>query len=59
MADFKRINELVGERYTDNELKEMIDFGDKDRDGFVNWEEFRTVVLKEYPKAWLKFFINQ
>lgn len=44
--DFKRINDLVGERYTDNELREMVEYGDKDKDGYINFEEFRTVVQK-------------
>jgi len=38
----------VGERYSDEELREMIDFADVDKDGFVNLDEFKEVVLKEY-----------
>ena len=47
--DFKRINDLVGERYSEGELKEMVDYADRDKDGHISWEEFKTVVLKEYP----------
>jgi Ca2+-binding EF-hand superfamily protein len=46
--DFKRINDLVGERYTDIELQEMVEFADKDKDGKINWDEFKAVVLREY-----------
>lgn len=47
--DFKTINDLVGERYTEQEIREMVEFADKDKDGFINWEEFQAVVLKEAP----------
>jgi centrin-1 len=46
--DFKRINDLVGERYSDNELREMVEYADKDKDGLINWDEFKTVVQRQY-----------
>ena len=48
VEDFKRIAEQVGERYGDDELREMIEFADMDKDDFVNFDEFKEVVLKEY-----------
>lgn len=29
----------------------MIDYADKDRDGGINFEEFVSVVTKQYPKV--------
>lgn len=46
--DFKRINDLVGERYTEVELNEMVEYADKDKDNKINWDEFKSVVLREY-----------
>ena len=45
--DFKRIAEEIGDNYSDEELKDMIQYADLDKDGHINWEEFRSVVLKE------------
>lgn len=49
--DFKRINDMVGERYTDHELREMVEYADKNQDHAVDWEEFKAVVQKEYPNV--------
>jgi Ca2+-binding EF-hand superfamily protein len=46
VGDFQRINDLVGERYSESELQEMVEYADKDKDGFINWDEFQSVVLK-------------
>jgi len=29
----------------------MVEYADKDKDGRVNWNEFQTVVLKEYANV--------
>lgn len=47
VEDFKRIAEEIGDSYSDDELKDMIQYADLDKDGHINWEEFRAVVLKE------------
>ncbi len=47
LEDFKRVAEEIGDNYTEDELKDMIQFADGDRDGYINWEEFKAVVLKE------------
>jgi Ca2+-binding EF-hand superfamily protein len=48
VEDFQRINDLVGERYSASELHEMVEYADKDKDGLINWEEFKTVVQKQF-----------
>ena len=30
----------------------MIDFADKDRDGIINYDEFISIITKDYPKIW-------
>ena len=35
----------------------MIDYADKDRDGGINYEEFVSVVTREFPKIWWSFTI--
>ncbi len=30
----------------------MIEHADKDKDGKINFEEFKEVVIREYPKVW-------
>ena len=40
LEDFERISEYVGDRYSKNELKEMLEHADKDKDGFINFAEF-------------------
>jgi Ca2+-binding EF-hand superfamily protein len=39
----------VGERFTLDEIKQMIQFADKDNDKKINYEEFVDIVKKEYP----------
>jgi Ca2+-binding EF-hand superfamily protein len=30
----------VNERYSESELREMVEYADTDKDGYINWEEF-------------------
>ena len=48
--DFANVSDMVGERFSVNELQAMIDFADTDHDGVISFEEFRAVVTREYPK---------
>ena len=49
--EFEKVAGSVGESFSTAEVDQMIDFADKDRDGFINYEEFVAVVTKEYPKV--------
>lgn len=49
--DFARISQKVGERYSDNELKEMIEYAGKEVPGKVTRQEFEIIVTKKYPKV--------
>jgi centrin-1 len=40
----------VGERFSQAEIEQMIEYADKDRDGRINFKEFFDVVTKEYPQ---------
>jgi Ca2+-binding EF-hand superfamily protein len=50
-VEFGRVCDLLGERFSDNELLTMIQYGDKDKDGVINYNDFVDVVTKEYPKV--------
>ena len=52
--EFEKIAETVGERFTPQEVDQMIDYADKDRDGGINYEEFVAVVTREYPLVWFE-----
>ena len=43
--------ESVGERFSQAEIEQMIDYADKDRDGVISYQEFVDVVTKEYPQV--------
>lgn len=47
VEDFRRVASQVGDRYSDDELNDMLNCADLDKDGYVNWDEFKSVVLKE------------
>jgi Ca2+-binding EF-hand superfamily protein len=49
--EFERVAEMVGESFTPQELHQMIDYADRDRDGGINFEEFVSTVTREYPKV--------
>ncbi len=49
--DFERVCDSVGERFTPQEVDQMIDYADKDRDGGINYEEFVATVTRQYPKV--------
>ena len=49
--DFERVAASVGESFSAAEVDQMIDYADKDRDGGISYEEFVTVVTREFPKV--------
>jgi Ca2+-binding EF-hand superfamily protein len=49
--DFEKVCDMVGERFTPQEVDQMIDYADKDRDGGINFEEFVATIKREYPKV--------
>ena len=49
--DFAHTCEGVGEKFTDAEYENMIEYADRDRDGGITYEEFVEIVTKEYPKV--------
>lgn len=49
--DFEKVCDSVGERFSTQEVDQMIDYADKDRDGGINFEEFVAIVTKQYPKV--------
>lgn len=62
LEDFQRVTEQVGERYSKNELKEMIEhakkvkqnedqsFRNEEEDEKICFEEFQAVVTKKYKE---------
>ena len=42
--DIKRISEILGQHLSDEEIYEMIDEADRDGDGFLNFNEFATIM---------------
>jgi len=52
--DFARISQKVGERYSENELKEMIEYAGREVPGKVSRAEFEIIVTKQYPQVWEK-----
>ncbi|XP_010019127.1 PREDICTED: centrin-2-like, partial [Nestor notabilis] len=44
--NLKRVSRELGENLTDEELQEMIDVADRDRDGQVNEQEFLSIMNK-------------
>ena len=51
VEEFAEICESVGERFSQAEIEQMIEYADKDRDGRINFQEFMEVVTKEYPQV--------
>ena len=49
--EFEKVAASVGEHFSSSEVDQMIDYADKDRDGFISFEEFVNVVTKVYPKV--------
>ncbi|CAG2100286.1 unnamed protein product [Medioppia subpectinata] len=45
IEDIKYALELIGEPITDEEIKEILTIGDKDKDGCISYEEFIKLVL--------------
>jgi len=45
--NLKRVAKELGETMTDDELLEMIDRADTDRDGEINFEEFYSIMTKK------------
>lgn len=48
--DLKRMVELVGEVYSEQQLENMIKFADWNRDQALDFEEFKQVIMKEQKK---------
>ncbi|XP_021537153.1 centrin-4-like [Neomonachus schauinslandi] len=46
LNNIKRVAKELGENLTDDELKEMLDEADRDRDGEINEEEFLRMMKK-------------
>ncbi|KAF0877685.1 CETN4 protein, partial [Crocuta crocuta] len=46
LNDIKRVAKELGENLTDDELQEMLDEADRDRDGEINEEEFLRMMKK-------------
>jgi Ca2+-binding EF-hand superfamily protein len=40
---------LVGERFSQQEIIQMIDYADRDKDGGINFDEFVSTVTMHYP----------
>lgn len=49
--DFERVAASVGESFSAAEVDQIIDYADKDRDGFISYEEFVAVVTRQFPKV--------
>ncbi len=47
VKNLRRVANDLGENITEEELQEMIDRADLDRDGLVNYEEFYTIVTRK------------
>ena len=45
--NLKRVAKELGENMTDDELKEMMDWADKDGDGVLNEDEFINAVMRK------------
>ncbi|KAM5255857.1 centrin-4-like [Ctenodactylus gundi] len=46
LKNIKRVAKELGEKLTDDELQEMLDEADRDRDGEINEEEFLRIMKK-------------
>ena len=46
--DFRRVAQEIGERYSEEELKDMVEYSDIDKDGFLNYQEFKAVLQKDF-----------
>jgi Ca2+-binding EF-hand superfamily protein len=49
--EFERVCDMVGEKFSPQEISQMIDYADRDRDGGINYQEFVSTVTREYPKV--------
>lgn len=45
--NLKKVSHELGEPLTDEELKEMIERADNDKDGEVSFDEFYTIMTKK------------
>ena len=51
-AEFEKVAAWVGDNFTSAEVDQIIQYADKDHDGVINYDEFVSVVTKNYPKVW-------
>jgi Ca2+-binding EF-hand superfamily protein len=49
--EFEKVAASVGENLSSAEVDQMIEYADRDRDGVINFEEFKSVVTQNYPKV--------
>ena len=49
--EFEKVAATVGEHFSAEEVDQMIQYADKDRDGVINYDEFVSTVTKVYPKV--------
>ena len=49
--DFAKACEGVGERFTDMEYEQMIEYADRDHDGGINFDEFISTITRQYPQV--------
>ena len=48
LKNLKKVAQEIGENISDDELKEMMQEADKDKDGFIGAEDFYRVMRKKY-----------
>jgi len=48
LKNLKKVAQEIGENISDDELKEMMQEADKDKDGFIGPEDFYRVMRKKY-----------
>ena len=53
--DFEKVAASVGENFSTADVDQMIDYADRDRDGGISYEEFVSVVTREFPKVWSRY----
>lgn len=54
VKNLRRVAMDLGEDITEEELQEMIDRADLDKDGLVNFEEFYTIITRPI-KEWFRY----
>ena len=48
-AELRHVMTYLGEKMTEEEVDEMISFGDVDGDGQLNYEEFVRMIVSDDP----------